>query len=337
MATKNNSYHPKIKSEKPSSCPINRSTSPPTDAISIICDRLKNFKNTTCSNQRKVVKHMMEHINTHNQTLIFDPCSLFVSNTGPHKNEFESYIIGFDGNILKASAMLDTCCSVNGIIGPNIVTTANIAVNKYGCSYIFLIKKLDRIFIGASISDPTHDVTLSMVKDNGSGFATDYCGDGVDFVISYSNLVKMGKIGWFPSIAEQMNQNTIMIPFNHFSGLRTYINDVELISYINTGTISETDHNLLLNIDLYIGYKWLQKNHTRAEIIVHIDFEYIYGKIRELIICHWGQKFVLRNLEFISTVYSILDRNKNIEFDCILTRSTIKKLEEQNVIPMMLY
>jgi hypothetical protein len=268
----------------------------------------------------------------HNSQITFEKTPMPITNTGLYRDNYQVWVIGFNGEAHVASVILDTGCTANGVIGSYLAKRANILSDKHGCSYVFVVNKNGREFFGVAQSDSQSNQKACYVEDRQSmpGFAGIYKEQGIDLLISYKTLEQMTKLGFFPVTNPELfiegSQKTI-IPFSFKSGLKSFVNGTEATAFINTANFCPDD--IILSFD-FARKHILNDKHDIDLFGVPItrgtvdSFELVYE-----------QTFTFNNVSFVCLDQQIVDSDGN-NIDCIVSVGFMTKLAKMGIIPTII-
>lgn len=301
------------------------------EIIKEITEKLKGNENA--SGQRTAVRHILPIINKFNQTQPFSFCQMTITNVASEKNKFEAWIIGFNGKYSCVSAMLETGNVINGVIGTSIASKAAINSDKYGCSYVFAIRKDNKIFVDVAISDTKPGTKYSncytedrVVDGVHTGYAGTFEKEGIDLLVSYRSLKKMRKFGFYPvALPNKIPLSPKYIGFGYKSGLEVTLNGVNARTEINTGAFGPTD--------LYITRKWYLLNKDKFPNFKMKSYFPLFGEgiIETMVFYYNNSVYEFKDLSCVCVHTSLWDGNTEIQ--CTPTKQFMAKLMTMGIIP----
>ena len=307
---------------------------PPPIIVDELCEFMRD--NFTANDQRNAIFKAKPFIKKHNQNLSYIKTPMTITNVASETGGFESWIIGFDGNCYKATAMLDTGCRANGVIGTNISSNAKIDSDGYGCSYIFVIRKNGRVFVDASISLTTVKAKISYTENRLLGGIRTGCPGtfenvGTDFLVGYKSLKRMRKYGFYPSVGIP-SEIKIEIPFGAYAGMKVSLNGIPARTEIDSGLFCPTDMCMSIN--------WVLQNLKETDYTVAERYPtFIGGKIKKMVMKYYSEvqnktmTIEMEDIEFVAFENCMPDYVTGKTIDCIPGKQFMEKLAKKGIFP----
>lgn len=310
--------------------------------VAISC--LESLQNTLgrhvkARDQKKQVETMISMIAEHNHRVNFGGKYLPIMNIVENRKAFKVKIIGFNGTVHLANAMLDTGCVTEGVIGGNMAKNAGINQNKNGVSFIYIIEVNGKEFIGYCLSNISKTGVTSYIKNrrcacyydreqvkewnNGEGgYVSKVQGENIDLLIGYRTLSEMATRGLHITVDPTVAITSVFrhIPFR--TGLRTIIGDLELYTHIDSGNF--------LPFDLNLSRKFVSNN---LRLFSNIHPEH-YGNTSGTI-SHMVLGYGDCNIEFYDVTFISFDNSTDMDgniIDCIPGTQFMKKLLQRRII-----
>lgn len=262
---------------------------------------------------------LVNQIKKINHALKLENIWLPYSNIGA---QFEILVLGFDGDLHPAKVVFDSSCDADSVISSSIAIRAGMSIEKFGVSYVYVVRIGKHEFFGYSIAH-ANNYGISHVEDMcGSSCVAKIDDHEIDIIIGYRTMQEMAHTGINFCIDTKRIPcpNYIPIPYRGEQGLSCNIADIAVYMQIASGNFFDED--ITLSMSFVKKNSNVLANITGSEICTH-------GIIPNMMIRYKNLEIKLIDVKFVA--YSDSDDDDDV-IDCIGGINLIKRLWSQNII-----